>query len=233
MEQNNHKQALVTGGNRGIGFAIAKGLLSKGYTVTITARSLQQATQAAEILQGSVIPMQVDVTDDRTIQQAAEALGQRLDHLDVLINNAGIYPDNGISILTISRELLATTMNTNAFGAIRMAQVCLPLLERAQNGRIINVSSGYGALEDLLATVPGYCLSKLALNGATIMLAQALATKNIAVNALCPGWVRTDMGGSSASRSPEQGADTAIWLATEAPQKETGKFWRDRKVISF
>lgn len=233
MEQNNHKQALVTGGNRGIGFAIAQGLLAKGYTVTITARDLQQATQAAEALKGSVIPMQLDVTEDRTIQQLVEVLGQRLNHLDVLINNAGIYPDNGVSILTISRELLATTMNTNAFGAIRMAQACLPLLEKAQDARIINVSSGYGALEDLSANVPSYCLSKLALNGATIMLAQALATKNIAVNALCPGWVRTDMGGPSASRSPAEGADTAIWLATEAPHHETGKFWRDRKVISF
>ncbi len=233
MAQNGEKQALVTGGNRGIGFAIAKGLLAKGYAVTITARSLQQATQAAEKLEGPVIPMQLDVTDDQAIYQAIEALGQRLNHLDVLINNAGIYPDNGVSILTISRELLDTTMNTNTFGAIRMAQACLPLLEQAQDARIINVSSGYGAVEDLSATVPSYCLSKLALNGATIMLAQALADSNIAVNALCPGWVRTDMGGSSAPRSPEQGADTAIWLATEAPQQETGKFWRDRTVISF
>lgn len=233
MKAKHHKQALVTGGNRGIGFAIAKGLLINGFEVTVTARSLQQATQAAVELQGPVIPMQLDVTDDQAIHHAVEALGQHSEHLDVLINNAGIYPDNGYSILTISSELLDVTMSTNAFGAIRMAQACLPLLRKAQNGRIINVSSGYGALGDLSATVPSYCLSKLVLNGATILLAQALAAKNIAVNALCPGWVRTDMGGLSASRSPEQGADTAIWLATEAPQKETGKFWRDRKVISF
>lgn len=233
MKPKHHKQALVTGGNRGIGFEIAKGLLAKGYTVTITARSLQQATQAAEELVGPVLPMQLDVTDDQAIHQAVATLGQRIGQLDVLINNAGIYPDNGVSILTISRELLKTSMNTNAFGAIRMAQACLPLLKQAPNARIINVSSGFGALEDLSATVPSYCLSKLALNGATIMLAQALAADNIAVNALCPGWVRTDMGGSSAPRSPEQGADTAIWLASEAPQQETGQFWRDRKVISF
>ncbi len=114
-----------------------------------------------------------------------------------------------------------------------MVQVFLPLLEKSQDARIINVSSGYGQINGLSAEVPSYCLSKLALNGATIMLADALRQKAIAVNAMCPGWVRTDMGGPSASRSPSEGADTAIWLATEASSQETGKFWRDRAVISY
>ena len=235
MEIKNSKIALVTGGNRGIGFAIAQGLLQKGYEVIITSRSLDKAQESAAKLQalGQVIPIELDVTDDDSIAQAVENLRQQLNQLDILINNAGIYPDEGVNILTISRNLLESTLNANTFGAIRMVQTFLPLLEKSQDARVINVSSGYGELNGLSADVPSYCLSKLALNGATIMLAQALGSKGIIVNAMCPGWVRTDMGGAAASRSPEQGADTAIWLAAEASRAETGKFWRDRQVISY
>ncbi len=233
MELKRSKRALVTGSNRGIGFAIAQGLLAKGYEVIVTARSLDSAKQAAEKLEGTVIPIKLDVSDDRSIARAVETLNQSIEQLDVLINNAGIYPDNNVNILTISRELLDSTMNTNTFGVIRMVQAFLPLLEKSQDARVINVSSGMGALDGLTTTAPSYCLSKLALNGATIMLAQSLHAKGIVVNSICPGWVRTDMGGASAPRSPEQGADTAIWLATEAPRGESGKFWRDRKVVSL
>ena len=233
MELKRSKRALVTGGNRGIGFAIAQGLLAKGYEVIVTARSLDSAKQAAEKLEGTVIPIKLDVSNNRSIDRAVETLNQSIERLDVLINNAGIYPDNSVNILTISRELLDSTMNTNTFGVIRMVQAFLPLLEKSQDARVINVSSGMGALDGLTTTAPSYCLSKLALNGATIMLAQSLHAKGIVVNSICPGWVRTDMGGASAPRSPEQGADTAIWLATEAPRSESGKFWRDRKVVSL
>ncbi len=150
-----------------------------------------------------------------------------------MINNGGVYPDKQVDSLTISRELLNTAMQTNTFGVIQMVQACLQLLEKSADARIINVSSGMGAFDSLTTTATSYSLSKLALNGATIMLSQSLKAKNIVINAMCPGWVRTDMGGASADRSPEQGADTAIWLATEASHSETGKFWRDRKVISF
>jgi len=235
MELKQSKIVLVTGGNRGIGFAIAQGLLQKGCEVIITARSLDKAQESAEKLQalGKVTPIELDVTDDHSIAQAVENLCQQVNQLDILINNAGIYPDEGVNILTISRDLLESTLNANTFGAIRMVQTFLPLLEKSQDARVINVSSGYGEINGLSADVPSYCLSKLALNGATIMLAQALRSNEIAVNAMCPGWVRTDMGGATASRSPEQGADTAIWLATEASRNETGKFWRDRKIISY
>ncbi len=234
MTTQQQKQALVTGGNRGIGFAIAQGLLAKGYEVVLTSRSLNNAKQAAEKLNGTVIPLELDVSDDRAIDKAVQTLAaQNITQLDVLINNAGVYPDSSVDMLTISRELLDSAMNTNVFGVVRVAQAFLPLLEAAEDARIINVSSGMGALDGLTTTAPSYCLSKLALNGATIMLAQSLRSKGIAVNAMCPGWVRTDMGGASAPRSPEQGADTAIWLATEASGKESGQFWRDRNVIDF
>ncbi len=229
------KIALVTGGNRGIGFAITQGLLEKGYEVIITSRSLDKAKQAVEKLNsiGKVIPIELDVADDNSINKALESLRTKVDHLDVLINNAGIYPDEGVNILTIPRDLLDLTLNANTFGAIRMVQAFLPLLQKSPDARVINVSSSYGEINGLSADVPSYCLSKLALNGGTIMLAQALRSQKIAVNAICPGWVKTDMGGDSAPRTPEQGADTAIWLATEAPRNHTGKFWRDRKVISY
>jgi NAD(P)-dependent dehydrogenase (short-subunit alcohol dehydrogenase family) len=194
----NNKQALVTGGNRGIGYAIAQGLLAQGYEVIITARSLDAATKAAETLGEKAIPLELDVSDDRSIDQAIAMLTQHIDALNVLVNNAGIYPDQQIDSLTISRELLNAAMQTNTFGVIRMVQACLPLLEKSVDARVINVSSGMGALDSLTSTATSYSLSKLALNGATILLAQTLKAKNIAINAMCPGWVRTDMGGTSA-----------------------------------
>jgi NAD(P)-dependent dehydrogenase (short-subunit alcohol dehydrogenase family) len=230
---NNQKIALVTGGNRGIGYAITQGLLKADFQVIITARSLEKAQQAAEKLQDNVIPVELDISSDRSIEAAVEILKQKSDRLDVLINNAGIYPDEGVNILSIERKLLDLTFNTNTFGAIRMVQTLLPLLKKSEDARVINVSSGYGEIDGLSADVPSYCLSKLALNGATIMLADALQSQGIVVNSMCPGWVKTDMGGASAPRTPEQGADTAIWLATIAPRSETGKFWRDRSIISF
>jgi NAD(P)-dependent dehydrogenase (short-subunit alcohol dehydrogenase family) len=226
--------ALVTGGNKGIGFAICQGLLAAGFEVILAARSLDKANQAIEKLASSQVrPLTLDVADDQSIHQAVKEVQQQIDHLDVLVNNAGIYPDQGVNILTVSRELLTQAMNTNTFGPVQLVQAFLPLLERAGTARIINVSSGYGELSGLSANVPSYCLSKLALNGVTIMLAEALQPKKIAVYAMCPGWVQTDMGGAGAPRTPEQGADTAIWLATEAAPSLSGKFFRDRQEISY
>ncbi|GAA6621446.1 SDR family NAD(P)-dependent oxidoreductase [Scytonema sp. NUACC26] len=235
IAMNKKKYALVTGGNKGIGFAICKGLLNAGFEVILAARSLSKAQDAVEELSSpsNVRPVVLEVTDDNSIHQAVQELSQHINHLDVLVNNAAIYPDEGVNILNISRDLLDRTLNTNTLGPISIVQAFLPLLEKASSARIINVSSGYGEISGLSAEVPSYCLSKLALNGATIMLAEALRPKRIAVYAMCPGWVRTDMGGASAPRSPEKGADTAIWLATEASLSQSGKYFRDRKEISY
>jgi NAD(P)-dependent dehydrogenase (short-subunit alcohol dehydrogenase family) len=231
---NQSRSALITGGHKGIGFAICQGLLKAGFEVILAARSLDKAKSAIEQLQSAQVhPLVLDVADDGSIHQAVETVQREFGWLDVLINNAGIYPDEGVSILTADRHLFDRSMQTNTFGSIRTAQAFLPLLEKATAARIINVSSGYGALDGLSADVPSYCLSKLALNGATIMLAQALRPKGIAVYAMCPGWVKTDMGGASAPRTPEQGADTAIWLATDTPPDLSGKFFRDRQEISY
>ncbi|MEM8675908.1 MAG: SDR family oxidoreductase [Cyanobacteria bacterium P01_G01_bin.67] len=229
----NNKTALVTGSNRGIGYAIAQGLLAKGYRVIITARSLEKAQQAAQKLGKNVIPVELDISNDISIESAVAVLKQSMDRLDVLINNAGIYPDSKVNILTVEREVLNSGLNTNTFGTIKMVQTFLALLEKSEDARVINISSGMGALHGLTTTAPSYCLSKLALNGATLMLAQSLSSRGIAVNSMCPGWVQTDMGGTSAPRTPEQGADTVVWLATEASHNKTGKFWRDRTEISY
>ena len=237
---SSNKTALVTGGNKGIGFAICQGLLDKGFDVFLTARDVDKGKKAIAKLSTNsnlVQFVELDVTDDKSIKNAVNSVSQTTNSLDVLVNNAGIYPDlrgseQGVNILTVSRDLLTQAMNTNAFSPIRITQAFLPLLEKVNNPKVINVSSGNGQINggsvSISVNVPSYSLSKLALNGATILLADALKPQGIAVYAMCPGWVRTDMGGDSAPRTPEEGADTAIWLATEATMKESRKFFRNR-----
>ena len=234
MNNKQIKTAFITGANRGIGFAICQGLLEADFRVIIGSRTLEKGQAAAAKLDSSsVSAVEIDIADDDSINKAFNEIKGKIDRLDVLINNAGIYPDNGFNILTIDRDLLIKTLNVNTFGAIKVTQVFLPLLEQADKARVINYSSGYGQLAGLSAGVPSYCLSKLAVNGATIMLADALASKNITVNAVDPGWVSSDMGGENAPRTVEQGADTAVWLATIERVKDSGKLWRDRSIVSF
>ena len=227
------KIALVTGGNKGIGYEIVRQLLAAGLRVFLAARNSAAGKKAASNLDGDVQFLQMDVTDDRSIERAAKAYGETSDLLDILINNAAIYPDQNLNILTISREQLVETFHTNTFGPVKVVQAFLPFLKKSSGARIINISSGYGEIGGLSHNVPSYCLSKLTLNGVTIMLDQALRSEGIAVYVMCPGWVRTDMGGVNAPRSVKEGADTAVWLATEAPQTLSGKFFRDRRVIPW
>jgi NAD(P)-dependent dehydrogenase (short-subunit alcohol dehydrogenase family) len=175
----------------------------------------------------------LDVSDTRSVDAAVKAFSERHQKLDVLINNAGIYPDKGLTILTVSRDRLSDTFQTNTFGPVEVVQRFLAALRKAKGARIINMSSGYGQLDGLSPDVPSYCLSKLTLNGVTIMLAAALKPDGISVNSVCPGWVRTDMGGPNATRSVEEGADTAVWLATDADPNLTGRFFRDRAEIPW
>jgi len=228
------KTVLITGANRGIGFETARQLAARGFHVVIGVRSEQHGHTALGELNklGKASLLVVDVSDSKSIAVAASKFAP-IGQLDVLINNAGIYPDEGVSVLTISRGQMASTFQTNTFGPLEMTQAFLPYLKKSRAARVINVSSGYGQIDGLSANVPSYCLSKFALNGITIMLAQALKEHGIAVNSMCPGWVRTDMGGSAAPRSVEEGADTAVWLASEAGQELTGKFFRDRKEIPW
>jgi NAD(P)-dependent dehydrogenase (short-subunit alcohol dehydrogenase family) len=213
-----HKTALVTGANRGIGFAVARQLAAKGWRVIRAARRPPNDQF-----------IQLDITDPHSIDAAAK----HVDALDVLVNNAGVLEENNASVLDVSAELVLRAFTTNALGALRVAQAFVPLLLKSARGRIINVSSGAGQLADPMAWAPAYSISKTALNAVTVQLAAALRDKGVAVNSVCPGWVRTEMGGPNAPRSVEQGADTIVWLATEAPQSLTGKFLRDRKEIPW
>ena len=154
------KIALVTGGNRGIGKEIVRQLANKGWRIILTARDPKTGAQAASSIKGDVRFLALDVADDESIAQAAENFSKESDQLDVLINNAGIYPDEGFNILTVPRELLSKTFQTNVFGAIRVIQAFLPFLSRADQARIVNLSSGYGELGGLSSSVPSYCLSE-------------------------------------------------------------------------
>jgi NAD(P)-dependent dehydrogenase (short-subunit alcohol dehydrogenase family) len=232
----NGNRVLVTGATRGIGREIAGRLARRGLHVFVPGRDskvVALSTEAIQALGGSADGLGPDVSDSASIRQAATEFSEGFDRLDVLINNAGIYPDKGLSILTVPRERLTETFQTNTFGPVEVVQQFLALLRMTEGARIINISSGYGQLGGLSPNVPSYCLSTLTLNGVTIMLAAALAADEIAVNSVCPGWVRTDMGGPDATRSVEEGADTAVWLATDAEQHLTGRFFRDRSEIPW
>jgi NAD(P)-dependent dehydrogenase (short-subunit alcohol dehydrogenase family) len=227
---------LITGSNRGIGLETARQLARRGFHVVLAARDERKGRQVAEAIQaggGKATFLSMDASSSDSIRTAASQFTATAAHLDVLINNAAIYPDEGLTILTLPRDRLAQTFHTNTFGPLEVTQAFLPYLRQAAAARVINVSSGYGQLEGLSSDVPSYCLSKLALNGLTIMLAEALQADHVAVNSMCPGWVRTDMGGPNATRSVEEGADTAVWLADEAPHKLTGKFFRNRQGIPW
>ena len=176
--------------------------------------------------------LKIDVADDANITAAAREFSKGVNYLDVLVNNAGIITDGDHAILEVSDELLRKTLETNTLGALRVTRAFAPLLAKSKAPRVINVSSGGGQLTGGAdGWSPAYCISKTALNGVTSQLATALP--KFAVNSVCPGWVRTDMGGRNARRSVEEGADTIVWLAADAPPSLTGKFLRDRKEIPW
>jgi NAD(P)-dependent dehydrogenase (short-subunit alcohol dehydrogenase family) len=232
----NFNTALVTGANKGIGFEVARQLAEKGFHVFLTARHRETGQQAAAQLQrtGAKISfVALDVADEASIKRAAQEVAARADHLDVLVNNAAILEDENLSVLDISTKLMQKTLLTNTVGPLVMAQAFYALLAKSGDGRIINVSSSAGSLSEMETYAPAYSVSKTALNAVTVQLAAQLKSEGIAVNAVCPGWVRTDMGGRGAPRSVQQGADTIVWLATEAPKNLSGKFFRDRKVMAW
>jgi NAD(P)-dependent dehydrogenase (short-subunit alcohol dehydrogenase family) len=174
----------------------------------------------------------LDVTSSKSIIALAEFLKRTYGRMDVLINNAGIIAKGDAPGLEVDLETVRITLETNALGPFRLSQTLVPLLEHGKHARIVNISSGMGAFSEMDGDYAAYRLSKTALNAITAILAAELRG-SVAVNATCPGWVKTDMGGRSAERNVTEGADTPVWLALDAPQKLTGKFVRDRKVIPW
>ena len=229
------KTALISGANKGIGYEVARQLAAKGFHVFVGARNAKAGRKTEEEIAkkcGKATFLEIDVSDNDSVATAAHEFSKIEDHLDVLVNNAGIIVDGDDAILEINDELFRKTLETNTLGALRVTRAFASLLRKSTAPRVINVSSGGGQLTGGAdGWAPVYCISKTALNGVTVQLAAALP--KFAVNSVCPGWVRTDMGGQNASRSVEEGADTIVWLANEAPQDLTGKFLRDRKEIPW
>ncbi len=222
------KTVLITGAYRGLGFEAARQLSERGWKVVVSARQRDQGCAAAAKLKNASF-LELDITDDASVGRAAKGVSE----LDVLINNAAVIAEGDQDILTIRPELVGRTIATNALGALRVSQAFVPQLLKSIAGRIVNVSSGAGQLSDMGTWSPAYSASKTTLNAITCLLAVALKDKGIAVNSVCPGWCRTEMGGPTAPRSVEEGAGGIVWLAADAPQKKTGLFWRDRKVIPW
>ena len=234
MEQ---RVAVVTGANRGIGFETSRQLAKLGIHVVLTARSAAKAAGACQKLKDeglNVAYHACDVTDVTAVQILRDFIKKNHGAADILVNNAGVMLDpKGGSASEMSPDVLHNTMATNVYGPAMLCRALVPLMREKSYGRIVNVSSGLGQLSESGRSTPAYRISKAALNSFTRTLAAEHADINILVNSMCPGWVRSDMGGPTAPRTLEQGADTAVWLATLADDGPRSGFFRDRLPIAW
>jgi NAD(P)-dependent dehydrogenase (short-subunit alcohol dehydrogenase family) len=236
------KIALVTGANRGLGLETCRQLAQGGARVILTARDAAKGEKAAQSLQNAGLDVHfqvLDVTDAGSIAALHEFVLSQYGRLDILVNNAGVFLDPyrdsaaAASIFNARIETLRESMETNLYGPLCLCQTFIPAM-RAQNyGRVVNVSSGMGQLTDMNGCCPGYRTSKTALNALTRIFADELQGTDVLINSVCPGWVRTDMGGSEATRDIPEGADTIVWLATLPSGGSSGGFFRDRQVIPW
>lgn len=227
--------AIVTGANRGIGLEVTRQLAQQGVTVILAARDFEKGKAAAETLSSEVlqvIPQKLDVTDQASIDQLAAHLKSDFGRLDILVNNAGILYDTWQSASNADLDTVQEAIKTNTVGPWRMCQAFLPLIRQSQHGRIVNVSSEAGSLASMGAGTPAYSTSKAALNAFTRLLAAELKESKILVNAVCPGWVATDMGGTG-GRPVEDGAAGIVWAATLPADGPTGGFFRDGKPLPW
>jgi len=230
--------AVVTGANRGIGLEICRQLAQRGdFRVVLTSRDEAKGQAAVDGLRAAGLAVdyrRLDVTHEREVGALAGYVVQAYGRCDVLVNNAGVMADpRGSRVLDSKPATYRDTLETNFFGALLLIQALVPVMKKGGYGRVVNVSSGQGQLSDMGAGTPGYRVSKAALNALTRTCAAELKGRGILVNSMCPGWVKTAMGGPSAPRTVAQGADTAVWLATLPESGPSGGFFRDRKPIPW
>jgi NAD(P)-dependent dehydrogenase (short-subunit alcohol dehydrogenase family) len=227
------RTALVTGGNRGIGFAVAGALAANGMRVIIGSRSPPDGEAAAAALAaggGEVRALRLDVADPASIDAAVATLARDRIDVDVLINNAGSYARGGT--FEVPMAAVRESMEVHLFGPLALSRALVPAMVARGYGRVVNVSSGYGAFSRGLGPDTAYAISKAALNALTLKLAGEVRG-DVKVNAACPGWVRTRMGGPRATSSVEEGADTIVWLATLPADGPSGGFFRNRRPVPW
>ncbi len=229
------KVAVVTGGNRGIGKEVCRQLAAEGFKVVLCSRDQAAGEAAAKDIEGDVTVKALEVTDPKQCQQTIDAIYSELGRIDVLINNAAIFPESGpggtTTAIESSLDQLRQTFEVNAIAPFHLCQLVAPRMAKQGGGNIVNVTSGAGQLADMKGGYPGYRMSKSACNAVTRVFAFEFGEQGVNVNSCCPGWVKTDMGGPNALRTVEEGAKGIVWLAM---QKETnGGFFRDGEVLDW
>lgn len=230
-----HGVALVTGANRGIGLELLRQLARRGYTVILGSRDPEKGEAAAGELRGQGLGVEVravDVADAAGIEALGASLEKGPGRLDVLVNNAAIHYDTWQTGVDADLDVVREALETNLLGAWRTAQACLPLLRRSPHGRLVNVSSGAGSITGMGGGTPAYSVSKAALNALTRILAAELRDDGVLVNAVCPGWVATDMGGAG-GRPVEEGAASVMWAVELPDDGPTGGFFRDGRAVDW
>ncbi len=228
--------ALVSGGNRGLGLEICRGLAQKGMRVILTCRDEargRSVVQGLNSLHGSVVYHPLDVTQPDSILALHGFVTEQYGRLDVLINNAAILVDKGMRIDETGPERFLETLDTNFMGPLRLCQAFIPMMLSQGYGRVVNVSSDAGQIKGMLNDMPAYRISKIALNGLTLILADWVRGSNVLVNAAHPGWVKTDMGGPNAVRRPEDAARGILWLSTLPEGGPNGGFFVDGKPFPW
>lgn len=236
---SDQKIAVVTGAYRGLGLETCRALAERGLRVLLTARREAEGRAAAERLSrdGAAVAFHpLDVADEASALALREHLRTRYGRLDVLVNNAGIFPDPGpgsagSSIFEVDLDVVRLAFEVNTLGALRLSRLLIPLMQG--NGRVVNVSSGMGQLSDMNGCCPAYRLSKTALNALTRIFADELQATNVKVNTLCPGWVRTEMGGPNAELEVAEGVRGIIWAATLPDNGPSGGFFRHGEPIPW
>ncbi|MCB1516702.1 MAG: SDR family NAD(P)-dependent oxidoreductase [Hyphomicrobiaceae bacterium] len=235
MSSGGSRIALITGASQGLGLETARALARQGMSVIVTGRSPEKlATAKADLdKDGTIFTHELDVADQASVDRLFAWLKTEFGRLDVLVNNAGrIYPDLPGRITELPASTVLDAINNNSMSAYRMIQQALPMMNDAGHGRIVNLSSGLGALSDMGGGTVAYRITKTAMNAIT-RIASNEARGDVKINSVCPGWVRTNMGGASAPRSLEQGIGGIVWAATLPASGPNGGFFRDGKPIDW